>query len=135
MFPCCAVAATRAASSCTDDHRGNRLSWWTTPPETIYRHGVGTTNADGLLTEQQVAAQSGLAAELVSSLIPRAAEASGDAAVYDEVGLWRAKVAKMLVDNGILMNLVRMAVHEPLTVEQLRATVEEAQKWERASPD
>ncbi len=84
---------------------------------------VGTTNADGLLTERQVADESGLAAELVSSLIPRA---SADAEVYDETGLWRAKVAKMLLDNGVRMNLVKVAVREPLTVAQLRATAENA---------
>ena len=122
-------------------HQGILFSWWTTPSQTIYLHGVGTTNADELFTEHQVAAESGLAAELVSSLIPRSAEAvgatsdSGDVAVYDEVGLWRAKVAKLLLDQGILLNLVRMAVHEPLTVEQLRATVEDAQRWQSAASD
>lgn len=87
---------------------------------------VGTTNADGFFTERQVADESGLAAELVSSLIPRV---SADAEVYDEIGLWRAKVAKMLLDNGVRMNLVKVAVREPLTVAQLRATVENA--WAR----
>lgn len=70
-----------------------------------------------------MADESGLAAELVSSLIPRA---SADAEVYDETGLWRAKVAKMLLDNGVRMNLVKVAVREPLTVAQLRATAENA---------
>lgn len=100
--------------------------WWTTARATIYRQAVGTTNADGLLTERQVADESGLAAELVSSLIPRA---SADTEAYDEMGLWRAKVAKRLLDNGVRMNLVKMAVREPLSIAELRATVENAELW------
>lgn len=84
---------------------------------------VGTTNGDRLLSERQVADGSGLTVELVSSLIPRA---SADAEVYDEIGLWRAKVAKLLLDNGVRLNIVKVAVREPLTVAQLRATVENA---------
>ena len=84
---------------------------------------MGTTNADGLFTERQVADESGLAAELVSSLIPRA---SADTEVYDEIGLWRAKVAKLLLDAGVRMNLVKAAVHEPRSVAELRYTVENA---------
>jgi sirohydrochlorin ferrochelatase len=75
---------------------------------------VGTTNADGLLTERQVADQSGLAAELESN---------------DETGLWRAKVAKLLLDSGVRMKLVKVAVREPLSVAELRATVENANAW------
>jgi hypothetical protein len=93
---------------------------------TIYRQVVGTTNPDGLLTERQVADESGLAVELVSSLIPRA---SAGAEVYDETGLWRARVAKMLLDNGIRMNLVKLAVREPVPVAELRAVVESLNAW------
>ncbi|OFJ54601.1 hypothetical protein [Mycolicibacterium grossiae] len=73
-----------------------------------------------------MADESGLAAELVSSLIPRA---SADTEVYDEMGLWRAKVAKLLLDSGARMNLVKVAVREPLSVAELRATVENANAW------
>lgn len=111
------------------DQKGIPVSWWTAAPETIYRQAVGTTSADGLLTERQVANESGLAAELVSSLIPRSlevdqAELNEDAAVYDELGLWRAKVAKLLLDMNVRMNLIKAAVHETATIDQLRYTVE-----------
>ncbi|MBU8841578.1 hypothetical protein [Mycolicibacterium goodii] len=85
---------------------------------------MASTNAHGLLSEQEVAAQSGLAVELVSSLIPASEVAAEGVAVYDEIGLWRAKVAKLLLDRNVRMNLVKAAVHEPLTCDQLRATVE-----------
>jgi hypothetical protein len=123
------VAATRTGR-CGTGQKGIPVSWWTTAPETIYRQVVGTTSADGLLTERQVADESGLAAELVSSWIPRSlevdqAELDGDAAaVYDELGLWRAKVAKLLLDMNVRMNLIKAAVHETATIDQCRYTVE-----------
>lgn len=109
-------------------------SWWTALTETIYGHGVGKTDAGRLLTQHQVAAESGLAADLVPSLIPRSsgfaedAPDSGEAPAYDEVGLWRAKLAKLLLDQGIGMNFVRVAVHEALTCAQLQVTVESIEK-------
>lgn len=45
------------------------------------------------------------------------------------MGLWRAKVAKLLLDSGARMNLVKVAVREPLSVAELRATVENANAW------
>lgn len=84
-----------------------------------------------LLSGDQVAAASGLTGPLVSALIPLAptVDASGPyhsaAKVYDETGLWRAKVAKLLLDSGIRHHYVQVAVREPLTVAQLQATIEE----------
>lgn len=78
-----------------------------------------------------MAKESGLAGPLVAELIPRASSTDSDerfisdVRAYDEVGLWRAKVAKLLLDNNIRPNFVRLACREPLTVEQLRATVAE----------
>lgn len=98
----------------------------------LYLQRMASTNAGGLLSARQVAAESGLAGPLVSTLIPRASGITEDvthspeAEVYDEVGLWRAKVAKLLLDHGIRMQLVHVAVREPLSCEQLRATVEGA---------
>lgn len=91
-------------------------------------NAMASTSHDGLLSEDQVAAESGLAGPLVSTLIPRAAAItentySSEAAVYDEVGLWRAKVAKLLLNHGIRMDLVHLAVREPLSLQELRATV------------
>lgn len=92
---------------------------------------MASTSAAGLPSQYQVATESGLAGALVSELIPRASTAdaseqySADAKVYDEVGLWRAKVAKIMLDNEIRLNFVRLAVCQPLTCEQLRATVEQ----------
>ena len=45
---------------------------------------------------------------------------------YDEVGLWRANVAKLLLNKGVRVYLVKVTVREPLTVAQLRATVKTA---------
>lgn len=84
---------------------------------------MAPTSHVGLLSENQVAAESGLAGPLVSMLIPRAAHGS-EAKPYDEVALWRAKVAKLLLENGIRMNYVQVAVREPLDCDQLRATIE-----------
>ncbi len=77
----------------------------------------------GLLSEDQVAAESGLSGPLVAVLIPSAANGS-PVELYDELGLWRAKVAKLLLDHGIRMNYVQLAVREPLNCDQLRATLE-----------
>lgn len=84
---------------------------------------MAATSHGGLLSESQVAAESGLAGPLVSMLIPCAAYGS-PAELYDELGLWRAKVAKLLLDHGIRMNYVQLAVREPLSCGQLRATLE-----------
>lgn len=86
-------------------------------------NAMAATSQGGLLSEDQVAAASGLTGPLVSILIPRAAYSS-EAALYDEVGLWRAKVAKMLLEHGIRMNYVQVAMREPLSCGQLRATLE-----------
>lgn len=92
---------------------------------------MASSSSGELFSEDQVAKESGLEGPLVAELIPRALstdageEYSSDARAYDEVGLWRAKIAKILLDNNIRTNLVRLACRETLTVEQLRATVAE----------
>lgn len=91
------------------------------------------TGVDDLLSEDEVAARTGLAGPLVSSLIP-AVSATGDAAwldhspaelkLYDEVGLLRAEVVKLLLDMGASPHWARISVRESRTSEQLRAAIE-----------
>lgn len=88
-------------------------------------------SVDDLLSEDEVAARTGLTGPLVSALIP-AASATVDAAGinhpqakrYDEVGLLRAEVAKLLLDMGASRHWVRAAVRESRTCHQLRGTIE-----------
>lgn len=86
---------------------------------------------DDLLSEDEVAARTGLTGPLVSVLIPAASatvDAGGtdhpQAKRYDEVGLLRAEVAKLLLDMGASRHWVRISVRESRTCDQLRRTIE-----------
>lgn len=80
-----------------------------------------------LLSADEVTARTGLAGSLVSALIPAAApqpDRLGDIR-YDEVGLLRAQVAKLLLDMGTRHVWVRYAVREDRNADQLRKSIEE----------